>query len=208
MPLIQTSAPAVEPVTVADVKMACRIIDDSEDSYLSLLISTARRYGETITGRSFITQGWRLTLDSFPGPGQMGVPWGKAYGIPGHAIVLERGPVTAVTSITYIGMDGTQQTMPPSDYTWVDSGSIARVTPVFGKIWPIPLPQIGAVQVNYTAGFGATADLVPETVRHWMLVRVATMYENREEVAILQRGKVEALPYVDSLLDPIRGAML
>ncbi len=37
-----------------------------------------------------------------------------------------------------------------------------------------------------------------------MKVRIGTLYENREEVALLNRGKVELLPYVDNLLDPFR----
>ena len=81
---------------------------------------------------------------------------------------------------------------------------LPRVTPVFGKIWPVTLPQVGAVQINYTAGYGASASAVPDGIRHWMLMRVATLYVNREEVAILGRGKVDPLPYVDGLLDPYR----
>jgi uncharacterized phiE125 gp8 family phage protein len=66
------------------------------------------------------------------------------------------------------------------------------------------LPQIGAVQINYTAGYGTAATNVPEGIRHWMFLRVASLYENREEVAILTRGKVEILPFVDFLLDPYK----
>jgi hypothetical protein len=75
-------------------------------------------------------------------------------------------------------------------------------------VWPIPLPQIGAVQINYTAGYGTTAASVPEGIRHWMLMRISTLYENREEVAILGRGKVDPLPFVDGLLDPYRVPLL
>ena len=32
--------------------------------------------------------------------------------------------------------------------------------------------------------------------------RAATLYENREQVAIVPRGRVEPLPFVDTLLDP------
>ncbi len=45
---------------------------------------------------------------------------------------------------------------------------------------------------------------VPEGILAWMKVRISTLYDNREEVAILTRGKVELLPYVDNLLDPFR----
>jgi uncharacterized phiE125 gp8 family phage protein len=210
MPLVQTSAPSIEPVTLAEAKNHLRVDSDltQDDALITMLISAARRYAESYCGLSFISQGWRLVLDAFPGAGVQGVPWGRTYSLPGNAVLLERGPVTAITSITYTAMDGSNQTMPSTDYAADVSGLLGRVTPVFGRIWPIPLPQIGAVKVDYTAGFGATAASVPEGIRQWMLLRTATLYRNREEVAILVRGKVDPLPYVDSLLDPYRVVML
>lgn len=204
MPLIQTASPGLEPVLPADLRLFCRIDSTVEDTLLTLLISAARRYAEMYTGRSFVTQAWRLVLDSFPGPSLVGVPYGVPYSLPGHAILLERSPLQAVTGITYLAMDGTWQTMQGTDYTVDASGALPRITPVFGKIWPIPLPQIGAVRVDYTAGYGPAAADVPEGLRHWIMLRAATLYENREEVAIMNRGKVEPLPFVDGLLDPYR----
>lgn len=206
MPLIQTAAPALEPVLLADAKNHLRVDADltADDALIALLISAARRYAESYTGRSFITQGWRLVLDSFPGPSLVGVPFGVPYSLPGHAILLDRGNVLQIDSVQYTAMDGSTQTMPPSAYVADLSGCPARITPVFGQIWPIPLPQIGAVQVNYQAGYGPAATDVPEGIRQWMLLRLTTLYNNREEVAVLPRGKVEPLPFVDGLLDPYR----
>lgn len=209
MPLIQTTPPASEPVLLADAKNHLRVDADltADDTLITLLISAARRYAEMYTGRSFITQGWQLVLDSFPGPSLIGVPYGVPYSLPGHAILLERGNVQSITSVKYTAMDGSTQIMPPATYTADLSGAPARVTPIFGQIWPIPLPQIGAVQVNYTAGYGPAATDVPEGIRQWILLRLSTLYNNREEVAVLPRGKVEPLPFVDGLLDPYRVVM-
>lgn len=210
MPLSQTTAPGIEPITRADAKVHLRVDTDltADDTLIDVLIGAARRHVESYCGISLISQGWRLTMDSFPGNSVMGVPWGRPYSLPGNAVLLERGPVTAITSITYTDMAGASQTMPSTDYATDLTGPLPRITPVFGKIWPIALPQIGAVQVNYTAGFGGTAASVPEGIRHWMLMRIATLYNNREEVAVVSRGKVEPLPYVDSLLDPYRVVVL
>lgn len=190
MSLVQTTAPTVEPISLADVKLHCRIIDSSEDTLLSLMIAAARRYAESYTNRSFITQKWRMVLDSFCDENT------------GQVIQLERGTVQSVDSITYTAMDGTTQTAATSVWAAEIVGNPARVFPRFGQTWPIPLPQIGAVVVDYTAGYGPLASDVPEGIRHWMLMRVATLYENREEVAMLMRGTIQALPFVDSLLDP------
>ena len=198
MGLIQIQQPTIEPVTLADVKTALRIDADmtDEDAFVSLLIGAARRYAESYTGRSFITQRWRSVLDEFPGN-----TFGPNIGMTG-GICLERGPVISVDAINYTAMDGMQQQMDMSTIAVDFSSPLPRITPCFGRIWPIPLPQIGAVQVEYTAGYGPAPEDVPEGIRQWIIMRVATLYENREEVAILNRGSVGILPFVDDLLNP------
>lgn len=206
MPLIQTVAPAIEPVSLEEARQHLRIDSDfqGDDGLIGMIISAARRAAENITSRSLITQQWRLVLDAFPGPSLMGVPPGKSYSLPNHGIQLDRGTVQSIDSIQYQAMNGQWYTMSASDYAADLSGCPARITPAFGKIWPITLPQIGTVKVNYTAGYGDNAADVPEGIRHWILMMVGTCYENREMVAILSRGKVEQLPFVDGLLDPYR----
>lgn len=204
MPLIQVAGPGQEPISVDEAKVYLRVIDSNDDDVIGYLITAARLYAEHYCERSFISQQWRLVLDSFPGPSLMGVPYGLPYSLPGHAVLLERGPVISVDSITYVDMGGVPQPMPSANYKADLSGPLPRVTPVFGQIWPITLPQIGSVQVNYTAGYGTKPSDVPAGIKHWLLMRLATLYENREEVAILGKGKVEILPFVDSLLDPYR----
>jgi uncharacterized phiE125 gp8 family phage protein len=202
--LVQAASPAIEPVSLDEARTFCRGYTDAtgDDALISSLISSARQDAEALLQRSLITQGWRLVLDAFPGPSQMGVPYGVSYSIPGHAVTLERGTVQAVSSITYLGTDGLWATMPPANYVAELSGCPARVTPVFGQIWPITQPQIGSVKVDYTAGFGDTPGDVPFGIRRWILIRVSTIFNNREEVAVMNRGKVEILPYIDGLLDP------
>jgi uncharacterized phiE125 gp8 family phage protein len=130
----------------------------------------------------------------------IGVPAGVSFSLPGHAILLNKSPVQSVTSIKYLDMSGVKQTMPPTDYVVDTSTEPARITPVFGKIWPISLPQIGSVEITFIAGYSA----VHEGIKSWIKLRVASLFENREEVALMNRGKVEMLPYVDGLLDPYR----
>jgi uncharacterized phiE125 gp8 family phage protein len=198
-------APSVEPILLAEAKQHCRIDISDDDALVSLLITAARQYAEQLTARSFITQQWRYVLDSFPGPVlDNWVPWGVPFTLPGNAVLLEKGPVQSVDAITYTDMSGAQQTMPGTDYIAELSGPLARITPRFGKIWPITLPQIGSAAVTFTAGYGANGDAVPVGLKHWMKLRIGALYENREEIVSGRSITVDPLPFVDSLLDPYR----
>jgi uncharacterized phiE125 gp8 family phage protein len=133
----------------------------------------------------------------------MGVPAGQAFSLPGHAILLFKTPVQSVVSINYLDMGSALQVMPAATYTVDTACEPARITPVFGQIWPICLPQIGAVSVTFDAGYG-TASQVPEGIKSWIKLRVGSLYAHREEVASLSRGRIESLPFIDGLLDPYK----
>ena len=148
-----------------------------------------------------------MVLDSFPGPSLMGVPAGQAFTLPGHAILLPKCPVQAVVAIRYLDMGAVVQTMPAATYTVDTACEPARITPVFGQIWPICLPQIGAVSVIFDAGYGTAAE-VPQGIKSWIKLRVGSLYAHREEVAVVSRGRLEALPFIEGLLDPYKVALI
>lgn len=66
------------------------------------------------------------------------------------------------------------------------------------------LTDESGVAVTFTQpGMGRSfIGVVPDGIRSWMLLRVGSLYENREEMATLQKGGMVSLPYVDGLLDP------
>lgn len=195
--------PSGEPLTLAEAKLHLKVDTTADDTLITALITAARQFAEQKTRRSLLTQVWRYTADAFPNGFGIAspTPWGREFSIPDAAICLEKGPVSAINSITYLDMAGLTQTMASTDYTADLSGPLARITPVFGKIWPIPMPQIGSVAVNFTAGYGTASD-VPSGLKQWMLMRIGAMYENREEIVVGQRLTSVDLPFVDSLLEP------
>ena len=203
MPYVLITPPAAEPVTLADAKLHLRVDVTDDDTLISSLITAARMQAETITQRQFVTATWQLVLDAFPGPNLMGTPYGVPFSVPRHAILLNKSPVQSVASIQYLDTGGVLQTMDPATYVVDTSTEPARITPVFGRIWPISLPQIGAIQITFVAGYGA-ASAVPAGIASWMKIRIGSLYQHREEVAILQKGKMELLPFVEGLLDPYR----
>jgi uncharacterized phiE125 gp8 family phage protein len=202
MPLQLINPPAEEPVSLAEAKLHVRVDITDDDALITALISAARQAAESLTGRQIVTARWKLVLDSFPGPSLMGVPAGQPFSLPGHAILLPKCPVQSVVSIQYLDMASTLQTMPATDYTVDVACEPARITPIFGKIWPVSLPQIGAVAVIFDAGYGP-ASSAPEGIKSWIKLRVDSLYSHRGESAVI-KGKLERLPYIDGLLDPYR----
>lgn len=206
MPLIRTVEPSIEPVSLREAKNHLRIDDDmtNDDALIGLYISAARIYAENYTSRSFLRQKWQLVLDGFPSHTSRSISNGSSFSLPGQTVLLERGPFISIDSIEYTGIDSNQYVVPHTDYRAELSGGLGRVTPVFGSSWPSALPQIGSVTINYTAGYGESSDNVPAGIRQWILVRINSMYENREEVSTSSRSKVEAIQFIDGLLDPYR----
>jgi hypothetical protein len=219
MSLILVTGPAEEPISLAEAKAHLRVIYDDDDDLISALIAAARHYAESICRRAFVTQTWKLVLDAFPSPSSSlseanyyGQNWSiapgpilmaKRDGVSGFEIYPGVAQVQSVDSIQYVDTDGVLQTLDPSQYKVSLSSPIGRIVPAYGTSWPATRNEVDAVQVQFTSGYGAAAD-VPQGIKSWMLIRIGTLYENREEVAILPRGKVEPLPFVDRLLDGFR----
>ena len=187
MPLQLVIPPAEEPVSLIDAKLHLRVDFDEDDTLIASLISAARQAAETLTGRQFVNARWKLVLDGFPR----------------SAIALAKCPVQSVVAINYLDMNSSVQTMLASAYTVGTACEPARITPVFGQVWPPSLPQIGAVSVTFDAGYGAASE-VPEGIKSWIKLRVGSLYTHREEMAVLSRGRIDPLPFVQGLLDPYR----
>jgi len=194
-------------VSLREAKLHLRVDFDEDDMLIASLITAARQAAETLTGRQFVTARWKMVLDSFPGPSLMGVPAGQSFSLPGHAVLLPKCPVQSVIAINYLDMGGALQTMPASTYTVDAACEPARITPVFGQIWPPTLPQIGSVGVIFDAGYGAASD-VPAGIKSWIKLRVGSLYSHREEMATLSRGRIDPLPFVDGLLDGYRVSVI
>ncbi|MBK3333551.1 phage head-tail connector protein [Burkholderia pseudomallei] len=279
MPDILLQRPIGEPVSLDFVKTFVRETSTVQDSVLRLLIGAARAAAESRTRQQCLHARYRLVIDKFPMAGiGTPLPFVDLVNDPGFSVRLPHSPLVDVVQVQYLDMSGATQTVDPSLYTVNSSLTPGIVALQFGKVWPIPLPQIAAVWIDYDAGYaspfavvnqaagsirvngpvtwrvgdtvsfynaGAGAlpaplaeetpylvasaasgvytftdlagnavtftdggtdqnfiGVVPAGIRQWICLRVGSMYENREEVAILNRGKVEELPFVDSLLWP------
>ena len=96
MPLILTSGPALEPVTVPEAKAHCRVDGTAEDVLIASLILTSRLHIEAALGLALITQSWKLLLDRWPNEPSVAIPI---------------RPVQSITSVRVLAADGTPTTL-------------------------------------------------------------------------------------------------
>lgn len=190
--------PVTEPITLDEMKAWCRIdatgdavADMANDVLLTSLVAAARGEAENNTRRVFLPTVLELSRVTFPGD-SMGI------------IELPRPPLIAVSSVTYVDANGVTQTMAPEVYTAESpSDSIPAVLYLVTGSWPATALVPSAVRIRYTAGW-TDAAAVPENIKTWIKVRVATLWANRENIVT---GNVSAsaveMPgrFLDGLLD-------
>jgi len=189
MGLTLTVAPNEEPIGLAEAKLHLRVDGNTEDALIGAIIVAARQQAEYLTGRALVTQEWSLTAPAFPYGGDL-------------SIYLPRPPLQAIDSITYLDADGSPQTLAMAAYQVVTDELVGRAVPAYGQSWPTCREMPGAVEVAFTAGYGAAAD-VPQDIKHWMLLTIATLYAQREAIVI---GTIGEIPrqFHDGLLDGYR----
>lgn len=161
MALKLITPPATEPMTVSEAKTHLRVDFTDDDTYITSLVTAARKYCENFQNRSFITQTWELALDSFPeSPFQLPNP-----------------PLQSVTSIKYFDTDNVEATFEATNY-YVDTYS-DRVSLNYSVSWPnITLRPINGVVIRFVTGYTT----IPAEVIHAIKILVAEWYENRTPI--------------------------
>lgn len=189
------TAPASEPVSLAEAKAHLRVDGSDEDDLIDRLIATAREYCEPIARRSFMPQTLMMSFDGWP----------VVCDAPTY-LVLFRPPVQSVSHIKYYDSAGVLQTMTASDYVADLVAAPPRIYLADGAAWPSETLRAGlAVQVTYVAGY-ADADAVPARYKQAMMLLIGHWYENREQIVVAPGATSATLKLaVESLLTLGRG---
>ena len=113
--------PAIEALSLVEVKQACRIDADDDNAFLAGAIRAARQIieGPDGAGLALVASEWQMRLDAMPAE-----------------IVVPIGPVIGIGTVSYLDDGGVLQTIAPAAYQWRRGHFEARIRPALGTIWP------------------------------------------------------------------------
>lgn len=165
--LALAAAPTVEPVSIQDARLHCRIDDNADNSYVSALITAARIMAEQYTRRVFITQSWVMYMDAWPCE---------------RFIEIPKAPLQGISSIVTYDDDDVSTTFASSNYYRDTISTPGRVVLRSGASWPDVERVANGIVINFVAGYAASPAGIPQDIRQAILMIVAHLYENRGDV--------------------------
>ncbi len=184
MTLTPLAEPPREPVLPAEAKARLRIDHDADDARIAALIVAARCHVEEYLRRALIARPWRLVCDRWPSAG--------------HGLALPRAPLRSVEAVRWRDPGGDWRTMDPADYRVETAPEPGLLLPAPGRRFPALDRRAGAIEIDFTAGYGDDWNAVPEPVREALLTVVAELQEGDGRTVGPIVGTVRGL------LDPYR----
>jgi uncharacterized phiE125 gp8 family phage protein len=155
--LVVTGEEFTEPMTTAIAKSHCRIDSSDEDTYLVDIITRARQESEGLCGRRFGSQSWRLTFDAF------------------HSVkLIGCGSILEITKVQYRIADGAWVDISPSQYELISTAP-AKINFFSSFSNPAAVEFSEKLRVDLKCG-----DPLDGGARSWNLLRIASLFENRD----------------------------
>lgn len=167
------TAPAVEPLSLAEAKAYLRVEHNDDDDVIGALIAASRIHVEAQTRRALITQTWRITLDAWPDDGRLPV---------------RPAPLQELSAARVYDYGGTPHMADTESFVVDSGGSALAFAP-----WSLGSPGriAGGIELDVVCGYGDAAADVPEPLRQAVQLLVAHWYENR---GLAAPGAVTILP--------------
>lgn len=180
--------PTELPVTVAEAKLQCALVDDTHNALLRGLISAATASVEDFTGSKIMPQELLITMSGFPS----------------DDIDLGVYPIQSIDSFDYD--NGSEVPMVEgSDYWAALDGMYPSIAPV--STWPVVTEgKPGSVRITVTAGYENSA-FVPENVKQAILIRVKELFAQRGE-SVTGASVDSTVLTVQALIEPNRRVTL
>jgi uncharacterized phiE125 gp8 family phage protein len=157
-PVVGTPASPATGTIIAEA-----VIDDA--LIISVFIPGVTNFAEMYTKRDFINRTYRTFRDNFCNA----------------TIELRRSALQSVDSVKYF-KDNALTTVDASTYYSTFEHDFSTLQPVHGASWPGDVDcRLQAIQIEFLAGYGASADDVPADLKFAMLQHIADLYFNRGE---------------------------
>ncbi|MDQ0319602.1 putative phiE125 gp8 family phage protein [Pararhizobium capsulatum DSM 1112] len=185
MTIAELTPPVGETLTLAEVKAHLRLDGNTEDTLLSELISSARQHLERETGLVLMATTFRLYLDDWPD---------------GPVIQIARHPLQTIDAITLYDEAGDPF---EADTTGMVLDGRAHPARLVLPRRVRPGQALNGIEIDFTAGFGASGADVPDTLKRAMLLHIALLYEFRG--AVSPKDQPAAVPAgYERLIAPFR----
>lgn len=172
MPLTVVSAPAQEPVTLAEAKGQCSVelTDTTTDDLLNRYIAEQREEAENYTGRALITRTYKLLIPAWPAKNLLKLPFPPVQ--------------SADFLVEYYDTNNVKQTWASENYELDTASEPAVLVPAYNKTFPSVYPRRNPIEITFKAGYGLTAASVPGPIKQAMLFKIATQFMQREITVI------------------------
>lgn len=168
MNLQLVTPPTSYALTASELEAHSRATGQPADQ-LEPYLYAAMDYLEAISNRRFITQAWKLFLDSFPSGGVISLPY---------------SPLASVTHIKYTDILGVQRTLDQSRYGVSVSRIPGQILLEYNQEWPTDtLRYTDPIEIQFVCGW-SSAESVPHSIRQAVRMLAAHWYEQREGVAM------------------------
>lgn len=161
------TAPATEPLTLAEAKLHLRVTNTLENDLITALIVAARQWVENYSWRPLITQTIQANYD-----------YSDLANMYGTEFLINKFPVSAISSVIYVNSAGTDVAIDAADYQTDIISPIARVK-LASK--PPAKDVLNALKIRFVAGY-ANAAAVPQIYKQAMYLLIAHMYDNKSQV--------------------------
>lgn len=199
--LVLHTAPASEPITLAEAKSYLRVDSSGDDALITSLISTARKLCEEHTQRALMTQTYQLFLDALEDVEDNlweGMRTGPYINYYKNYIELPMPPVVSISHIKTYDDNDTATTFASSKYYVDNARQPARVVLRTGETFPTALRVANAIEVKYVTGY-ASASAVPEPIKFAIYQVLTYLYEHRGD---MYEGKTSLPATATKLLAP------
>jgi len=159
-----TSGPALEPITLQELKDFSGIDYTEHDDMLEGFIGAVRGAAEEYTGKAFISQTIQMKMDYWP-----------------DAVVeLPRPPLISVTKIVTLDEDDGETEYDSDNYYIITQGTPGKV--VLKKSVTSPQNTVrdhGGFLIEFKAGYGSEARDVPQAICDGIKTWAASVYATR-----------------------------